>query len=159
MCQTNSCKLPPGARICYKVVLEKKIGGKPEFRSPYQNCKFESGGTYTIKRGSEPGGQAVYDRLSWLRCGSICNFGIGEKAIHSFVSLDDAKAFRAELVEKGHRAKKCHILECEIPENAVYVFQGDFTYYKQGGRKTETGKSYASSALKVLGVVDCAVYG
>ena len=156
MCQVKSYKLPQGTYTCYKVVVKKKIGGKLEFRSPYRNCKYKVGETYEIKRGSEPGGQAVYDTLCWVTGPAFYNHAIDKKAIHSFAFLEDAQKFcDASNKVKGSRNKR-YILKCEIPQNAVYAFLGEFTYQPSSVDGPETVKSYASSALKVLEVVDCA---
>lgn len=157
MCQVNSYKLQPKTYTCYKVVVKKKVGGKMEFRSPYMNYKYKVGETYEVKRGGEPGGQAVYDTLRWATGPALYNHAIGKKAIHSFAFLEDAQKFcDASNEVKGSRRNKRYILECEIPQNAVYAFVGEFTYQLSSVDGPETVKSYTSSALKVLGVVDCA---
>lgn len=135
MCLRNAKKIEPAGDItCYKVVVpfvNKKDGDRIDYSSPYQSRKkWVLGKMSTIGKRNHPEIYRMEDDKTMV---------IYRGAYHSFVNKLDAINFC-----KHYYATSLVVLECIIPKDSKYVYEGEFTTW------TCTYKSYASHKLKPI---------
>jgi hypothetical protein len=157
MCLNNPTRIksiPKEGITCYKVVwINYGPDGDREYRSPIMYYKFDIGETHHV-------------RMKWLFDTDLRTYRtlrnpvktpkvIEGMAFHTLknkeyamaVALDMDVARQASFDNQPHHHT---VLECVIPADSYYAFEGEFATRFIGDKKPTVFPSFASSDLKII---------